>query len=72
MRIVHPTETCIKDVYHYCIVEHIHPSQTIYRHNYLYQHRHMFPHTEQNVMGSVQQQHVVVPPGPPSPPDRNC
>ncbi|WP_134701664.1 CotD family spore coat protein [Ammoniphilus sp. YIM 78166] len=60
--IVHPMRTCVKDVYHHCVIPHIHPSQTIIRHNYIYQHQHMFPHTVRNVMGPVHQVHTVVPP----------
>ncbi|OZM57324.1 hypothetical protein CIB95_07620 [Lottiidibacillus patelloidae] len=44
--IVHPKKTCVKHICHPHVVDHIHPSETIYKHHHVYTHKHHYPHHE--------------------------
>ncbi|WP_081791985.1 CotD family spore coat protein [Caldalkalibacillus mannanilyticus] len=59
--VVHPTRTIVKDVCCPRVVPHIHPSQTIVRHNYVYNHKHYFPHVRRDV-ATVRNIHTFCPP----------
>lgn len=49
--IVHPTQYCVRDIYHPEVVQHVFPLETINRHNRVVINRAVVTHCTRDVMG---------------------